>query len=272
MKRAEAGKVYLVGAGPGDPELLTRKAATLLETVDVILHDDLVAPEILALAGSCALVINVGKRCGKKRVSQAGINSMMIESARKGMSVVRLKSGDPLIFGRANEELRALKAASIPFEIVPGVTAAFAAAAIGGFSLTDRKSASRVVFATGHFSEDHQKDGYWKGLAAPETTIVIYMPGPDLSRLSGQLLDAGFAPEIPCRLVEQAGQIGQRDRQITLHSLTSLSTVSAPAILIIGSVTAEARDLWEMAPELSATPNDPAIVALLLSAGQEENS
>src|SRR5579883_2079157 len=206
MTTATAGVVYLVGAGPGDPELLTRKAASLLETADVILHDDLVPEEILAVAGKSALVVNVGKRCGKKRVSQAGINSMMVESARKGMRVVRLKAGDPLIFGRASEELRALRAAKIRYEIVPGITAALAAAAAGGFSLTDRHVASRVVFATGHFAEDQAKSGYWQGLSDPETTVVIYMPGPNLSRLSEQLIDAGFSPGTPCRLISHAGQ------------------------------------------------------------------
>src|SRR5262249_31637385 len=161
MTKAEPGKVYLVGAGPGDPELLTRKAAALLGTADVVLHDDLVPQQILALAGAQTLVASVGKRCGKKHVTQAAIHSLMITCARKGMSVVRLKSGDPTIFGRAGEEIDALKSAGIPFEIVPGISAAFAAAAAARISLTDRRTASRVTFATGHLAESERDPDYW---------------------------------------------------------------------------------------------------------------
>ncbi len=274
MTKAQAGKVYLVGAGPGDPELLTRKAAALLETADVILHDDLVPQEILAVAGKSSLVVNVGKRCGRKRVSQAGINTMMLDGARKGMSVVRLKCGDPLIFGRASEELHALKSAGIPFEIVPGITAALAAAALGGFSLTDRRTASRVVFATGHFSEDQIKNHYWEGLAAPETTVVIYMPGPDLSGLSAQMILAGFLAETPCRLVARAGQPGQREQQSTLRDLPVVSGLEAPVILIVGAATAEISDVQELLPKIPALGDELGMLEQLLadSALQEESS
>jgi uroporphyrin-III C-methyltransferase len=129
MTRAQSGVVYLVGAGPGDPELLTLRAVRLLESADVVLHDDLVPDELLALVHRHALVTSVGKRCGRPRITQAGIHKLMIESARARQSVVRLKSGDPLVFGRAGEEIAALRAAGIAFEVVPGVTAAFAAGA-----------------------------------------------------------------------------------------------------------------------------------------------
>jgi uroporphyrin-III C-methyltransferase len=141
MTRAVAGTVYLVGAGPGDPELLTLRALGLLESADVVLHDDLVPEEVLALVHRHALVTSVGKRCGRPRITQTGIHALMVESARAGQSVVRLKSGDPLVFGRAGEEIAALRAAGIEFEVVPGVTAAFAAGAAFQFPLTDRKSA-----------------------------------------------------------------------------------------------------------------------------------
>jgi len=274
MTKAQAGKVYLVGAGPGDPELLTRKAAALLETADVILHDDLVSEEILAAMGKSSLVVNVGKRCGRKRVSQAGINAMMLDGARKGMSVVRLKCGDPLIFGRASEELQALKAAGIPFEVVPGVTAAFAAAAIGGFSLTDRRTASRIVFATGHFSEDQIKNNYWEGLAAPATTVVIYMPRPDLGGLSAQMIRSGFLGETPCRLVSRAGQPGQQEQQSTLRNLPAVSGLEAPVILIVGAVTVEISDVQELLPEISAMGDEVGMLEQLLvdTTLQEENS
>ena len=150
MMVAEKGTVYLVGAGPGDPELLTVKAAALLRSADLVLHDDLVPAAVLAMAGGQALVVSVGKRCGVKRVRQSEIHSLMIESARQQLSVVRLKSGDPLVFGRAAEEIDALRAADIPFQVVPGITAAFAAAAQIGCSLTDRRSASSVELHTGH--------------------------------------------------------------------------------------------------------------------------
>src|ERR1700684_4065145 len=144
---AQPGVVYLVGAGPGDPELLTLRALRLLQTADVILPDDLVSDEVLALASPSALVVPVGKRCGQPRITQAGIHALMLEHAGQGRSVLRLKSGDPLIFGRASEEIAALREAAIPFEIVPGITAAFAVAATLQTPLTDRTAASKLILA-----------------------------------------------------------------------------------------------------------------------------
>ncbi|MEI9970210.1 MAG: uroporphyrinogen-III C-methyltransferase [Terracidiphilus sp.] len=157
--RAVTGSVYLVGAGPGDPELLTLKAVRLIESADVILHDDLVPQAVLDLARSGAEVVNVGKRCGGKTITQEGNNALMIEHARANRSVVRLKSGDPLLFGRAAEELAALAEARVPVEIVPGVSAAFAAAAAIGRSLTDRDWASHVILTTGHHAQFAQSRG-----------------------------------------------------------------------------------------------------------------
>ena len=150
MSKAEAGKVYLVGAGPGDPDLLTIKAARLLAEAGVVLHDDLVPQSILNLAGKQALVISVGKRCGRKKITQAAIHDLMIVSARRGLAVIRLKSGDPMIFGRAAEEIDALREAGVPFEVVPGVTAASSAAAFLEASLTDRRVSSRLIVLSGH--------------------------------------------------------------------------------------------------------------------------
>src|SRR5450631_3137591 len=144
------GKVYLVGAGPGDPELLTVKALRLLRTAEAVLHDDLVAPEILKLIPSSAQIYNVGKRCGKKKILQGEINCLMVALAASGLRVVRLKGGDPLIFGRAGEEIEALRANKIPFEIVPGVTSAMGAAAAAQIPMTHRRSSSAVVFITAH--------------------------------------------------------------------------------------------------------------------------
>jgi uroporphyrin-III C-methyltransferase len=237
MTRAEAGKVYLVGAGPGDPELLTLKAAALLETADVVLHDDLVPRQILALAGRQALVASVGKRCGKKRVSQEAIHSLMISCARKGMRVVRLKSGDPTIFGRAGEEIDVLNSAGVPFEIVPGISAAFAAAAAAGISLTDRRTASRVTFATGHLAEADNDLYYWSEVARTDTTLVIYMPGQDLGKITNHLRDAGWAADTPCLLLSRASLADQREQRSTLAAIENISALEAPSVLIVGEVT-----------------------------------
>lgn len=241
MTRAEAGKVYLVGAGPGDPELLTRKAAALLETADLVLHDDLVPRSILVLAGPGTLVASVGKRCGKKKVIQATIHSLMITSARKGMSVVRLKSGDPLLFGRAGEEIDALEAAGVPFEVVPGISAAFAAAAAAQISLTDRRKASHVTFATGHLAEAEGDFSYWMEIARANSTLVIYMPGPDLGDVGDRLCRAGLAAETPCVLLSRASLEGQREQRSTLAELEKIGAVEAPSILIVGEVTRESK-------------------------------
>src|SRR5713226_8045631 len=147
------GKVYLVGAGPGDPELLTLKALKLLRLADVVLHDELIGPEILASVPSSAQVHNVGKRCGRKSITQEAINALLVKQALLGLQVVRLKGGDPLIFGRGGEEIEALRKANIDFEIVPGVTAALGAAAAAQIPLTHRELASAVVFLTAHHAD-----------------------------------------------------------------------------------------------------------------------
>src|ERR1700761_9850799 len=198
MTSAVKGTVYLVGAGPGDPELLTVRALRLLESAGVVLHDDLVPAEVLALAGRHALVTSVGKRCGRPRITQQGIHSLMIEAARAGQSVVRLKSGDPLVFGRAGEEIAALRAAQIPFEVVPGVTAALAAGAALSLPLTDRKSASKLIFCTGHHAADKTDTApIWAGPMPEDATLVIYMPGRDTTRIARELTSAGVAADMP---------------------------------------------------------------------------
>jgi uroporphyrin-III C-methyltransferase len=250
MTKAEAGKVYLVGAGPGDPELLTRKAAALLESADVILHDDLVPPQILSLAGPRTLVASVGKRCGKKKISQATIHSLMITCARKGMSVVRLKSGDPTIFGRAGEEIDALKSAGIPVEIVPGISAAFAAAAAAHISLTDRCKASRVTFATGHLAESEGEINYWDQIAQAGTTLVIYMPGLDLGALAARLHAAGLTAETPCLLVSRASHENQREQRGALADLKNMGALE-PSVLIVGEVARERVKDTALVPELT---------------------
>ncbi|HWA95802.1 MAG TPA: siroheme synthase CysG [Terracidiphilus sp.] len=227
----ESGKVYLVGAGPGDPDLLTVKAVRLIQSAQVILHDDLVTSAILSLAAPHAVVQNVGKRCGKKNITQDEINALMIEHARAGRSVVRLKSGDPLVFGRAAEEMAALDEASIPYEVVPGITAAFAAAASLGCSLTSRHAASNLIFSTGHHAQSHNN------APIPEkedATRVVYMPGRDLSLLALEWLNEGLPPDFPCALVSRAAQPDQSVFHTTLGELGSAPHIAAPSLLVAG--------------------------------------
>ena len=229
--RAVAGHVALVGAGPGDPELLTVKAVRLIESADVILHDDLVPAAILDLAPPHAVVENVGKRCGTKTITQDEINALMIEHARAGRSVVRLKSGDPLLFGRAAEELAALDEADVPYEIVPGVSAAFAAAAALGRSLTDREWASHVIFSTGHHAQSHNREA----LPALEAgTRVVYMPGRDLALLAAEWLSEGLPADLPCAVVSRAAQPDQQVVHTTLGELGSVAPAAAPSLIIAG--------------------------------------
>ncbi len=229
--RAVAGHVALVGAGPGDPELLTVKALRLIESGDVLLHDDLVPEAILNLAVPAAEIVNVGKRCGAKTITQEEINALMIEHARAGRSVVRLKSGDPLLFGRAAEEIDALDEANVPYEVVPGVSAAFAAAAALGRSLTDREWASHVVFSTGHHAQSHNREA----LPALEAgTRVVYMPGRDLNLLAAEWLAEGLPADLPCAVVSRAAQPDQQVVHTTLGALDTLSLAAAPSILIAG--------------------------------------
>jgi len=238
MTKAKPGTVYLVGAGPGDPELLTLKAGALLRSADLVLHDDLIPPQILALAGPLTKVTSVGKRCGREKITQAQINDRMIFSARLGLSVVRLKSGDPLIFGRLGEELDALRAAEIPFEVVPGISAGFAAAASLGLSLTDRRSSSRVTIVSAHRARDGKRppETDWSGLAHENATLMVYMPGPDLSQLSRQLLDAGLDPSTPCVVVSRATTPGQQEIRAALGDLHLVPHVASPSIILIGEV------------------------------------
>lgn len=234
MKTAQKGTVYLVGAGPGDPELLTLRALRLLETADVIFHDDLVPEEILALAHRHALVTSVGKRCGRPRITQQGIHALLIESARAGQSVVRLKSGDPLIFGRASEEIEALRAAGIAFEVVPGVTAALAAGAALGVALTDRKSASKLIFCTGHHATGKDETPVWSGPLPEDATLVVYMPGRDTARIARELAAAGIAQDMPCCAISHAATSRQSVAACRLERFDKLQCGPAPLLLLIG--------------------------------------
>jgi uroporphyrin-III C-methyltransferase len=235
MSKAEAGKVYLVGAGPGDPDLLTIKAARLLADAGVVLHDDLVPQSILNLAGKQALVISVGKRCGRKKITQAAIHELMIVSARRGQAVIRLKSGDPMIFGRAAEEIDALREAGVPFEVVPGVTAASSAAAFLEASLTDRRRASRLIVLSGHHAARTVSElDLWPGALPTDVTLAIYMPGQDLAQVAASLLRSGLPAAMPCVAVADASRPEAGYTASRLSGLGRLSTSLAPTLLLVG--------------------------------------
>ena len=214
------GKVYLVGAGPGDPELLTVKALRLLRAAEAVLHDDLVAPEILKLIPPTAQIYNVGKRCGRKKILQGEINGLMVALASSGLRVVRLKGGDPLIFGRAGEEIESLRGSNIPFEIVPGVTSALGAAAAAQIPLTHRRASSALVLITAHRASENrapEKDpADWSKLVTSGATLVIYMPGQDYSDIARRLMAAGLAGETPCAIISRATTKRQRTHRTTV--------------------------------------------------------
>jgi uroporphyrin-III C-methyltransferase/precorrin-2 dehydrogenase/sirohydrochlorin ferrochelatase len=240
--RAEprSGSVALVGAGPGDPGLLTLKALRALHDADVILHDRLIGPGILELARRDAERIDVGKRVGEDHdATQARIHALMLQHARAGQRVVRLQGGDPLVFGRGGEELEFLRAHAIPFEVIPGITAAFACAAAAGVALTDRRHARSVTLLSprGNTLLDEA------ALAAPGQTLAIYMGVGELETLSRALIAKGRAADTPCVLVENGSLPNQRVLDGTLAELPALArahAVRAPALLIVGEVAARA--------------------------------
>lgn len=234
---AVAGTVYLVGAGPGDPELLTLRAARLLAEASIVLHDDLVPAPVLDLAGKQTLVVSVGKRCGPKKITQAAIHEMMIASARQGLAVVRLKSGDPMIFGRAGEEIGALRAAGIPFEIVPGVTAASSAAALLGASLTDRRLSSKLIVLTAHHAAGETPEHAFGSFSIPlDATLAIYMPGGDLERNAAALVHNGLPGNTPCVVVSDASRPEAGYRASRLNALQNLRVSTGPRLLLVGQV------------------------------------
>jgi uroporphyrin-III C-methyltransferase len=236
------GKVYLIGAGPGDAELLTLKAARLLAEADVVLHDALVSDGVLAKISPAAEIINVGKRAGHKLLSQDEINSLLVSYGRTRATVVRLKGGDPSIFGRAGEEIEALRGAGIEYEIVPGISAALGAAAAAGISLTDRRVASQILFTT--FSRGIEGRAMDWGCVTSTTTLVLYMPGADYAEVSERMLGGGLAADLPCVIVSQATGSQQQVRWSSVGRLASEERLPAPALLIVGRVAS--HDIAEL--------------------------
>jgi uroporphyrin-III C-methyltransferase/precorrin-2 dehydrogenase/sirohydrochlorin ferrochelatase len=230
---AGAGQVYLVGAGPGDPELLTLKALRILGQADVVLHDDLLTPEILELIPSTARVECVGKRHNERQVTQEEINKRLCTYARAGQIVVRLKGGDGAIFGRASEEMDALRAANIPFSIIPGVTAASGAAAAAGVSLTDRRLGSALVFLTAQRCKGNPPPN-WKAVAELGGAAAIYMPGGHEAELARELMAGGLDGRTPCVVVSRATRPDEQIVETTVGELPNVPRLPAPALLLIG--------------------------------------
>jgi uroporphyrin-III C-methyltransferase/precorrin-2 dehydrogenase/sirohydrochlorin ferrochelatase len=235
-----AGEVTLVGAGPGDPELLTLKALRALQDADVILHDRLVPAAVLDLARRDAALICVGKSAGGAGSTQEEINALMIGHANQGKRVVRLKGGDPFVFGRGGEELQALAAARINFSVVPGITAALGAAAYAGIPLTHREHAHSVTFVTGHAHTGGQEPD-WRALGAPGATAVFYMGLARLDHIVEKLLEHGAAPTRPAGVIAQGTTASQRVITATLATIrdaASDANFESPALLVVGDVVA----------------------------------
>jgi uroporphyrin-III C-methyltransferase len=235
------GRVTLVGAGPGDPELLTLKAAKALRAARLVLYDHLVGKDVLDLVPKSADRIYVGKESGCHTLTQEGIIELMLRLTRAGKAVLRLKGGDPYIFGRGGEEVQALAAHGIPFEVIPGISAAQGAAACAGMPLTHRDHAATLVFVTGHArgsSEENSAELDWSMLARPRQTVVIYMGVASLPTICSQLIAHGLSPATPAAIVERATLPEQREVTGTLESLPTLALVHGvrpPALIMIGS-------------------------------------
>jgi uroporphyrinogen III methyltransferase/synthase len=265
------GVGYLVGAGPGDPGLLTARALELLAGADVVLHDRLVPAEALAAVRAEALVVDVGKVGGGEQVPQEETTRLLVEHVRAGRSVVRLKGGDPFVFGRGGEEAQALREAGLPFEVVPGVTAGVAAAAYAGIPVTHRGLASAVAFVTGH--EDPAKDEShvdWAALARFPGTLVFYMGVRRLARIAEQLVAAGRDADEPAAVVMRGTLPGQRSVQATLAGIAGAAAaagIGAPAITVVGPVAAMADELDWLAGARPLTGRRVAVTRARAQAG-----
>jgi uroporphyrin-III C-methyltransferase len=246
------GKVTLVGAGPGDPELLTLKAVKAIAQADVVLIDDLVNPDILSFAAPSARVIEVGKRGGCKSTPQQFIERLMVAEARAGRRVVRLKGGDPYLFGRGGEERAHLRACGIEVEVVPGISSGLAAPASLGVPLTHRHWSQGAVFVTGH-GKDGASEPNWAALAQSRLTLVIYMGVARCEAIQAGLLAGGAAPSTPVAVVQSASRAGQRQLLTTLLELPAAlraSGLGSPSIIVVGDVV-RCADQWPALPELA---------------------
>ncbi len=235
----ETGKVYLVGAGPGDPDLLTIKAHKLFDQVDVVVYDRLVSDEIMNLVPAGTSCISVGKQPRFHPVPQEQINDILVSLAAEGQRVMRLKGGDPFLFGRGSEEAAYLHANNIPFEVIPGVTSASACAAAVGLPLTHRGYATGARFITGHCSDDNDLDWDWKGLSDPNTTLVVYMGVANLIQICTRLTENGLAESTPVAAINNGTRPDQRCLISSLGAITgdvAKCNFSGPVLFVIGRV------------------------------------
>ncbi len=251
-----SGTVYLVGAGPGDPDLLTLKAHRLLQQADVVVHDRLVSDRVLDLVPDRVARVPVGKESGRHCVPQARINAILVEQARRHARVVRLKGGDPFVFGRGSEEALHLRRHGIPFEVVPGITAAVACSAYAGVPLTHRGLSHGVQFVTGHFRDDRDVDHDWRCLANPDSTLVIYMGLSNLALIANRLVAAGLPGELPAMAVQDGTSRGQRRVIATLAELprkVDEAALASPVLVVIGRTVALAEELdwFNLQPNVS---------------------
>ena len=236
---ARQGKIWLVGAGPGDADLLTLRAARLIAGAGLIVHDGLVGPDILLLAPPSARLISVAKRRARHTMPQEEINALLIRHAKAGRQVVRLKGGDPFIFGRGGEEAEAARAAGVAVEVVPGISAANGAAAAAQISLTHREASSIVSFVAGQCKGLAEQD--WAGLAGKSRTLVIYMGVATAGQIAEKLMADGLAPEMPVAVIENGARANMRVLRGLLAGLPELverERVVSPALILIGDVTA----------------------------------
>ena len=234
-----AGKVWLVGAGPGDPELLTLRAARLIMAASLIVHDGLVDPAILSMARPTARLVSVAKRRSRHTIPQDAINALLVAEALAGHDVVRLKGGDPFIFGRGGEEVEACRAAGVEVEVVPGISAAIGAAASAQIPLTHRNSSSIVSFVAGQCKGLTEQD--WTGLAGKGRTLVIYMGVATAEAIAEKLIADGLAPDMPVAVIENASRTDMRVLRSPLAGLAAMvkrQLVKSPAVIVIGDVTA----------------------------------
>jgi len=233
------GTVYLVGAGPGDPDLLTLRAARMLRHAELVVHDGLVDPSVLSLAGPKAKFVSVAKRRARHALPQEEINALLVREALSGRDVVRLKGGDPFVFGRGGEEAEACHAAGVPVEIVPGVTSALGAAAAARIPLTHRDAASVVSFVAGQCKGLSEQN--WAGLAGKGRTLVIYMGVKTAPQIAEKLIADGLTPDMPVAVIENACRPEMRVLRAPLAGLADTverEQIKSPALIVIGEVTA----------------------------------
>jgi len=236
-----------MGAGPGHPDLLTVQAVNILRGAEVVLHDHLVAQEILDLLPAWTQVRNVGKRCGHAGMAQEQIHALLIAAAREGKQVVRLKGGDPLLFGRVGEEMEALARAGVEFRVIPGVTSAMAAAAAAKVPLTDRRYASRLIFVSNHSAGNVSPE--WGDAVVKDATYAVYMPGKNYGEIAAKMIEGGLDAATPCVIVANATLSGEQIQRTSLEELALEQRLPAPSLLIVGQV---ARALPEFQAEEDA--------------------